>query len=233
MTKAELIRSVLQNHRDEFHSIISDEILNRGVSKVDLSVQNPLLQSGSREALEHVLSKTRSETKTTILFGGYAEQRNLYTSSAIFNPLDKEPRNIHLGIDIWSENGTAVYSPLGGVIHSFGFNDNPGDYGATIIMEHQLDAQSFYCLYGHLSFSDLGKIREGQYISRGEIIGHLGAEMENGGWPPHLHFQIIIDPSHYRGDYPGVCAASEKETWLANCPDPELLINFSRFEGKA
>ncbi len=233
MIKSELIRSVLQNHREEFHSILNDEILNNGVSKIDLSVHNPLLQSGTKEALNYVLLKAKNDTGSNVVFGGYAEQRNLYASSSIFNTAGKEPRTLHLGTDIWADAGTAIYSPLGGVIHSFAFNNNAGDYGATIIMEHQLDAQSFYCLYGHLSFSDLGKIREGQFISRGEIIGHLGAESENGGWPPHLHFQIIIDPSHYRGDYPGVCAISERENWLANSPDPELLANFSRFERKA
>ena len=31
----------------------------------------------------------------------------------------------------------------------------------------------------------------------------------------------------YRGDYPGVCAPSERERWLAQCPDPTLLLRIA------
>jgi murein DD-endopeptidase MepM/ murein hydrolase activator NlpD len=233
MTKSDLIRSLLQNHQEEFHTILGLEVLKKGISPVDLSVHNPFLQSGSADALNYVLEKTRKDSVSEILYGGYAERRNLYVASSLFNPAYQEPRDVHLGTDIWADKGTEIFSPLGGVIHSMGFNDHPGDYGPTIIVEYQLDAQRFYCLYGHLSFNDLGKIREGQYVNRGELIGHLGGFNENGGWPPHLHFQIIIDLSHYNADYPGVCAHSEKAYWLGNSPDPELLINLGRFRSKA
>ena len=79
------------------------------------------------------------------------------------------------------------------MIHSFAFNNNFGDYGATIILLHQLEGFPFYTLYGHLSLDDIAHVKEGKYISRGEVIGHFGKPEENGHWPPHLHFQIIND----------------------------------------
>jgi len=52
--------------------------------------------------------------------------------------------------------------------------------------------------------------------------------MENGQWPPHLHFQVIIDMENWRGDYPGVCSLPEKEKFLNNCPDPDLILQMMK-----
>jgi murein DD-endopeptidase MepM/ murein hydrolase activator NlpD len=117
-----------------------------------------------------------------------------------------EPRRLHLGIDIWAETGTPVHAFMGGMVHSFAFNNNFGDYGATLILLHQLDGIAFYSLYGHISLNDINTIQAGEYVSRGEKIAHFGGPAENGNWPPHLHFQVIYDIELNKGDYPwGVC----------------------------
>jgi peptidoglycan LD-endopeptidase LytH len=143
-----------------------------------------------------------------------------------------EPRRLHLGTDIWGLAGTPVYAPLGGMIHSFAFNDNFGDYGATMILLHQLDGFPFYTLYGHLSYRDIENISEGQYVNRGQEIAHFGLPHENGHWPPHLHFQIIYEMGMYDGDYPGVCRYSERERYLSNCPDPDVILQMNRYFNK-
>jgi peptidoglycan LD-endopeptidase LytH len=94
---------------------------------------------------------------------------------------------------------------------------------------HQLDGHSFYSLYGHLSKRDIEPLKEGGYISVGQILGHFGEPHENGHWPPHLHFQIILDMQFKQGDYPGVCKYSEREQYLANCPDPDLILQMNKY----
>lgn len=227
MTKKDIIESLLRANAGDFHPVISVNELQKGIAPIDLSVHNAPLASGGQFALQRELDKGFSDGR--FLFGGYGEERNLYSTSSLFTAGGEEPRTIHLGTDIWGPEGTAVFAPLGGMIHSFAFNDHPGDYGPTIIIEHQLDANSFYTLYGHLSFADLGRIRIGQFVNRGEQIGHFGRSSENGGWPPHLHFQIIIDMDVLRGDFPGVCTVSEKMRWLENSPDPNLMLDLKRW----
>ncbi|HEX6916397.1 MAG TPA: peptidoglycan DD-metalloendopeptidase family protein [Chitinophagaceae bacterium] len=163
--------------------------------------------------------------------GGYAELRTVYSRSRIFDAPGQyeEPRRLHLGIDIWGEAGTPVYAPFGGMIHSFAFNNHYGDYGATLIVLHQLDGFSFYTLYGHLALADIEKATEGQYINRGQQIVQFGQPTENGHWPPHLHFQIILDMAYREGDYPGVCRYSEREVYLANSPDPDIILKMMRY----
>ena len=115
------------------------------------------------------------------------------------------------------------------MVHSYAYNKNFGDYGATLILLHQLDTVTFYTLYGHLSLDDIAKVTEFQYIIRGHVIGHFGKPEENGNWPPHLHFQIIKDIRTNKGDYPGVCKLSEADKYLTNCPDPDLILNMMQY----
>ena len=163
--------------------------------------------------------------------GGYAEHRTVYSRSGVFDAdaLSDEPRRLHLGIDIWGDAGQVIFAPLDGKVHSYAFNDHFGDYGATIILAHELEGISFHTLYGHLGLKDISGLAEGAFIRSGQELAHFGSPQENGHWPPHLHFQVIVDIGGYYGDYPGVCKYSEKESFLKNCPDPDLILMMNRF----
>lgn len=160
--------------------------------------------------------------------GGYAENRALYRLSPAFGDADREePRTLHLGIDLWLAAGTPVHAVLGGVVHSTQDNARFGDYGPTLILQHDAAGRRFHTLYGHLARRTLAQIAVGQTIANGEQLGWLGEPPENMGWPPHLHFQVIGDLGGRSGDYPGVCKPSEAAHWLANCPDPNLLLRIA------
>jgi murein DD-endopeptidase MepM/ murein hydrolase activator NlpD len=172
------------------------------------------------------ISKKLTENDCRYGIGGYNENRTIYSRSEHFDT-GAEPRRLHLGTDIWGDAGTKISSPLLARVHSFGFNNNFGDYGATIILQHDLDGLTLHTLYGHLSLASLSGLTEGKEILQGEAFAEFGREEENGHWPPHLHFQLIIDMNGYKGDYPGVCRFSERESWLRNSPNPELLLRYT------
>jgi murein DD-endopeptidase MepM/ murein hydrolase activator NlpD len=155
--------------------------------------------------------------------GGYNEHRTIYSRSAHFDTVE-EPRRLHLGTDIWGEATTPIYNFYDATVHSFKFNDNFGDYGATIILQYQLDDLTLFALYGHLSLASLNGLAEGQFIPVGKQFANFGVKEENGCWPPHLHFQLMFDMEGLKGDYPGVCQFSKKVSYLENCPDPALIL---------
>lgn len=160
-----------------------------------------------------------------LLVGGYDEERAIYSGPIFEAPDGVEPRTIHLGIDLFEAAGTPVFAPLPGRVHSFHNNANPKDYGPTIILEHAVTSQlTFYTLYGHLSRDSLDGLTIGKPVAAGEEVARLGEAAVNGDWPPHLHFQLILDMRGRRGDYPGVFKKSEREQWKRICPDPAPLL---------
>jgi murein DD-endopeptidase MepM/ murein hydrolase activator NlpD len=217
--------SLLKKHSSDFHSVVpfdpeKDKLLQLYFTATNTTLTNELLSDTN--AFSQYINKLLDK-KYKYGVGGYNEHRTIYARSSVFDTTE-EPRRLHLGIDIWGVAGTPVFAPLGGYVHSFAFNDQYGDYGATIILQHQLDGVSFNTLYGHLSLKDLEGLREGRYITRGEEFAHFGEPKENGSWPPHLHFQIVQEMHEKKGDYPGVCKYSERENYLYNCPDPDPIL---------
>ncbi|PTM05868.1 MAG: peptidase M23 [Bacteroidetes bacterium] len=195
---------------------------------LDLSAQNIALESvHSSATLADYIEQLLEEKGKSYAIGGYAEKRVVYQRFSHFNASAESERNIHLGLDIWAPALTAIYAPANAVLHSFAYNDNAGDYGATIILTHQEAGQNYHTLHGHLSLKSIENLSIGQTFSAGEHFAELGAEAENGGWPPHLHFQLIKDLGAYKGDYPGVVKESEKDFYLRNCPDPNVYLGIA------
>ena len=195
--------------------------------KLDLSAANPRLRGfdpADTPAFSAWIETQLREAGAAYAAGGYGENRQLYAMSRVFGSGEEQPRTLHLGIDLWLSAGTPVHAVLPGTVHSTADNAAFGDYGPTVILEHQLESQRFYTLYGHLARPTLERTRAGQKIAAGELLGWLGVESENVGWPPHLHFQIIRDLEGRSGDYPGVCRISEQAQWQQRCPDPNLLL---------
>lgn len=228
-----ILHERLKAHSNNFHKVVDFNPAKEKLVRFDFTNHNKELASldlTDTKSFTNYVSKKLKEVKARYGIGGYNELRELYERSKVFDAISGvEPRRLHLGIDIWGEEGSKVYAPLGGMVHSYAFNNNFGDYGATIVLLHQLDTVTFYTLYGHLSLDDIAKVTEYQYVNRGQVIGHFGKPEENGNWPPHLHFQVIRDMEEYVGDYPGVCKFSEQDKFLANCPDPDLVLNMMQY----
>jgi len=159
--------------------------------------------------------------------GRYDEARALYTSDVFRGDGDdgEERRTVHLGMDLFAEAGTPVLAPLAGVVRSV--RDNAGllDYGPTVILEHAVPGgPTFYTLYGHLARESVTHLAPGAHVARGDAVGRIGVAAENGGWAPHVHFQIVTDLLGYDGDFPGVASPRQRATWVSLAPDPNLVV---------
>jgi murein DD-endopeptidase MepM/ murein hydrolase activator NlpD len=195
--------------------------------RLDLSEHNPALRGfdpADTAAFSAWIRAQLAAQGADYAVGGYGENRGLYRLSPHFNGDQGEPRTLHLGIDLWLAAGTAVHCVLAGTVHSTRDNAVFGDYGPTVILEHEVEGQRFHTLYGHLARATLQRTRPGQRLEAGALLGWLGEPEENLGWPPHLHFQLIAELGGRVGDYPGVCKPSEAALWLRLSPDPNLLL---------
>ena len=220
----------LKNHRDEIGPLVEPDLKTCDKIIFDLSVGSPML--GNLDELTEASTFTKNlfgRLKTAgvnVGIGKYNEARPVYTGEQFKIEGNDGPewRTVHIGLDIFMEPNASVFAPLEGAVHSFRNNAAPLDYGPTIILQHEVDDQlKFFTLYGHLSLDSLDGLYEGMRVNRGMQIGKIGNHHVNGGWPPHLHFQIIADMLGRSGEFPGVASPAQRDIGLSLSPDPNLI----------
>ncbi|HMP42702.1 MAG TPA: aminotransferase class III-fold pyridoxal phosphate-dependent enzyme, partial [Roseiflexaceae bacterium] len=227
----ERITAWLAAHSGTFAPVLGYDLAAATSVTLDLSAASLMLggdpAAAARPALTARIAERMAAGAATYAIGRYNEARLIYQSTAFAGgerPTD-ERRTVHLGIDLFVAAGEPIYAPLAGTVVCVANNAAALDYGPLVILEHATDdGDSFYTLYGHLSEATLTLVREGQRVAAGERIGAIGAPPINGDWPPHLHFQIILDLLDLGRDFPGVAYASQRPVWLALSPDPTGML---------
>lgn len=220
------LAAVLEAHRTLAVEVIPFDFRSGGVEVFDFTAANhelTHLDINDATGFTEYLFEKIVNADVPVGIGRYNEDRVLYRHSPLFDG-ETERRSIHLGIDLFTVEGTEVNTPFAARVHSLADNNALGDYGPTVILEHRLGQTRFYTLYGHLARTSLESLTSGQSLDAGERVGQVGDLNENGGWPPHLHFQIITDLLGRAGDFPGVASPSQRERYLELCPDPNLIL---------
>ncbi len=199
-------------------------VLDLGVGSTFLGA-NPANFSEQRMTRE--IQSVMREANSPVAIGRYNEARPVY-SSPLFagsaNPTD-ERRTIHLGIDLFADPDTTVSTPFDAHIHAVADHRAALDYGPVILLRHEIgEGIEFFTLYGHLSRESIASLRVGDRLRCGEVFARIGSSAENGGWTPHLHFQIILDLLDLSTDFPGVAFPSQREVFTGLSPDPDLIL---------
>lgn len=177
-------------------------------------------------------------------WGCYWEDRGIYSASELFSVGPNERRTLHLGVDLGACAGEAVAAPFAARVHSIGIDASPLGYGPTVILAHSLTIVMrkgsggfglglppprrlvFYTLYGHLSSASVAGLLPGSIVAEGESFATMGSESENGGWFPHVHFQIITEEGcgGWKGDFPGVARVGDAAAYRLLTPDANLIL---------
>lgn len=200
------------------------------VYPIDLSVSSKWMglqsESDDLDYSQYKISKLQDQEANKIIAGGYLEPRPLYTTAAYdkMGNNGKESRTVHLGIDFWSGAETPVHALFDGLVATAVNDVGDKEYGGLIIIKHLVKDLEFYILYGHLSIASIENKEVGEAVKKGDCIGYLGHYPENGNWPTHLHFQIMLSKLGYVHDFPGVAYPEEINVWGSICPDPNLLF---------
>lgn len=109
--------------------------------------------------------------------------------------------------DISGAEGTKVYSLSDATIKSVisrEYNKERGEYGYSIEMQTPNDK----IYYTHLS-SVAPKIKQGQKIVQGELVGTIGKPAQDPEWPTHVH--IALEKGDIRNLMDGYCNISVKK----------------------
>ncbi len=103
-----------------------------------------------------------------------------------FHPILNRMRT-HKGVDYAAPTGTPIRATADGKIL---FKGRKGGYGRTIILQH---GKRYSTLYAHMSRYGK-KLRRGERVKQGQIIGYVGQSGRATG--PHLHYEFRIDGVH-------------------------------------
>ena len=218
------IISLIRN--TNFNNIFKFNLLDVNKSILNLSNQSPILKGNPNNVIiSKRIKKIYADDNSKIGIGLYKEKRKVYKGKNFVSLLDiNQRRNIHLGIDIFIDQGTDLYAPIKGTVKIIYNNSFKYDYGPTIILEHKYRNYKFYTLYGHLSKNIFSKLKIGKKIKKGDWIGKVGNTKENGNWIPHLHFQVILDLLDNNKNFPGVGEEFLIDIWTKISPNPNLVI---------
>ncbi len=101
-------------------------------------------------------------------------------------------KEFHPGLDFAAPTGTEVYATGDGLVEEV--ESSLRGYGNHITVNHGFGYKTHYC---HLSQF---KVKKGQKVKRGEIIGLIGSTGLSTG--PHLHYEVIknnekVNPINY------------------------------------
>ncbi len=206
-------------------------VLDLSVGSLDLPHLDTLADPRASRAW---IERMTAAAGGTVAVGRYGEPRLLYDTPAFQTRGESGPesRTLHLALDLFAPAGTPVHAPLSGTVLAVTDNDRPLDFGPTVILRHTTpNGLGFHTLYGHLDPATLDHLTPGRRVRPGDIIGWLGDDDANGGWPPHLHLQVIaLDPLHGegtspedRGNFPGVALYRLRAVWESVLPDPTPL----------
>ena len=160
--------------------------------------------------------------------GFYNEPRLIYTAPAFrLGPWKaSNRRTVHIAIDVFADESTELFAPLDGEVFTAEYRDDQLDYGGVIILKHITPSKDeFFTLYGHLDPVFLNNIKVGDKIAKGQKFCQLGASDVNGGWAPHVHFQLALTTDGMEADWPGVADPDDLLLWNAICPNPAALLN--------
>ena len=219
----------LRKNPSHLSSPIGITLTEKSCTVIDLSVGSTDIATphelADHKVFGNLVLRKLERAGVKIGIGRYDEPRLIYTGEQYRSYAD-ENRTIHLATDLFVEAGSPVYAVCSGKIHSFRDNAKPYDNGPTIVIEHSAAPENmpFYTLYAHLARDSLAGLSVGASVKRGELIGRVGQYPDNGGWPSHLHFQLIIDMLDNEGDFFGVAPPSKRHVWKSISPDSNIIL---------
>ena len=184
---------------------IYDMRVNENIDSVNSEIDNY-----TAEDVEKLLDKIEAESKSLneVIRSAGVKDANLSSMPVLkpvadkyvnrlasgygtrFHPILKVNK-MHKGLDFAASTGTPIYATGDGSVKVSEFNSG---YGNMVVLKH---GNGYESLYAHMSRS---KVRNGQKVKRGDVIGYVGSTGLSTG--AHLHYEIhkngeAVDPVMY------------------------------------
>lgn len=181
------------NRYEEWMDMANSKLVVNTTQKMDLLARQVYIQSKSFDEVVE-LCKQHDEMLASIPAIQPVANKNLkQTASGYGTRIDPIYKTVkfHEGMDFSANVGTPVYVTGNGKVTQAGWD---GLYRNSITIDHGF---GYVTRYAHLSKI---KVRRGQKVIRGEVIGEVGSTGKSTG--PHLHYEVhvkgkVVNPVNY------------------------------------
>jgi murein DD-endopeptidase MepM/ murein hydrolase activator NlpD len=181
-------RAKLTEKKNEFKKVaaINDEELGNELAKTLNNISARVnYQVTSYNEIEQLI-KNQGQKLASIPAIQPVSNRDLDRIASGFgmriDPVYGTPK-MHKGLDFTAPQGTPIYATGDGKVEMAGFDES--GYGNHVIINN---GYGYETLFGHMSRV---KVRAGEVIKRGEVIGWVGSTGKSTG--PHCHYEVHIN----------------------------------------
>ncbi|NNV56736.1 M23 family metallopeptidase [Limnovirga soli] len=174
MSESQLVKSLSEQVNN---LILKTAYQEKSYKAIDLMVKNKVKLLAAIPAIQPVSNKDLSRIASGF---GYR-----------IDPVYKVTK-FHAGLDFTAPQGTPIYATADGIVKEANFN--AGGFGNHVVISH---GYGYETLYGHMVRI---KVKAGNRVSRGEVIGYVGNTGKSTG--PHCHYEVHkggqpVDPVYY------------------------------------
>jgi murein DD-endopeptidase MepM/ murein hydrolase activator NlpD len=181
------------NRYTKLESMDNSELIVSVTKKLDILSKQVYVQSKSYdEVIKMALGKEKmlASIPSIMPVSNKDLKRTASGWGMRMHPIYRIPR-FHYGMDFTAPNGTDVFATGNGIVKEVG---RDGGYGNIVVIDH---GYGYETLYGHLLRS---KVKVGQQIKRGDVIGDIGSS--GASTAPHLHYEVMkngqkVNPQNY------------------------------------
>ena len=171
------------NRYEQLRDMANSDLVINTTQKLDMLNRQLYIQSQSFDEVVD-LCKSHDEMLKCIPAIQPVSNKDLKQTASGYgvriDPIYKTAK-FHAGMDFSASTGTPVYATGDGIVVKAGWETG---YGNTIEVNHGF---GYLTRYAHLSAY---KVRPGQKVVRGEVIGSVGSTGKSTG--PHLHYEVHV-----------------------------------------
>ncbi|MFY7879624.1 MAG: peptidoglycan DD-metalloendopeptidase family protein [Lacibacter sp.] len=188
-------KTIEKQKEEQILAGLTDNEINRSIQNKITELKNRVLaQTQSFNAIEEMVRKKEDLLAATPAIQPVSNKELSRLASGFGYRIDPVYKTVkmHAGLDFAAPQGTPIYATADGTVRLSG---NVGNgYGNHVIVNHGF---SYETLYGHMVRT---KVRAGQRVKRGEVLGWVGNTGKSTG--PHLHYEVHkngrpVDPIYF------------------------------------
>lgn len=175
-------------------NVMGDDVLGKNIaSQLNTLSARIAFQSDSYTAIEKLINNQEEKLASLPAIQPLSNKQLNRIASGFgmrIDPVYGTPK-MHKGMDFTAPQGTPIYATGDGVVRAAGHSAS--GYGNHVEINH---GYGYETLYGHMARI---KVRGGQRVKRGEIIGWVGSTGKSTG--PHCHYEVKINGSNVNPVY--------------------------------